>query len=150
MDGPEHDGGGPDGQHPHHLLHLLHVRPRAQRPLARRRRRLAVDDGSMVKKPACVRLYMSELFFKVIIVQKLIISDTTRWTGRPGRKKFQAMHLGVAREPCARMHVIGQCLDPWAACREGRQAGNFHFHRHRPATTAKFQKRAGRWPATTW
>jgi hypothetical protein len=52
VDGPEHDGGGPDGQHPHHLLHLLHVRPRAQRPLARRRRGLAVDDGGVVKEPA--------------------------------------------------------------------------------------------------
>jgi hypothetical protein len=55
VDGPEHDGGRPDGEHPHHLLHLLHVRPRAQPPLARRRRRLRrrpVDDRRMVQEPA--------------------------------------------------------------------------------------------------
>ena len=53
VDGPEHDGGGPDGQHPHHLLHLLHVRPGAQRPLARRRVAAgAVDDGRVVEEPA--------------------------------------------------------------------------------------------------
>jgi hypothetical protein len=59
VDGPEHDGGGPDGQHPHHLLHLLHVRPRAQPPHARRRRRLAVDDRRVVKEPACIYAYVS-------------------------------------------------------------------------------------------
>jgi hypothetical protein len=52
VDRPEHDRGGPDGQHPHHLLHLLHVRLCAQRPLGRLRRRLTVDDCSVVQESA--------------------------------------------------------------------------------------------------
>ena len=61
---PEHDGGRPDGQHPHHRLHLLHVRQGRQPPLARLRRRLLVDR-SVVKEPApnnnaCQSLHMQE------------------------------------------------------------------------------------------
>ena len=56
---PEHDGGRPDGQHPHHRLHLLHVRQRRQPPLARLRRRLLVD-GSVVQEAAGTKLNTRE------------------------------------------------------------------------------------------
>jgi hypothetical protein len=49
---PEHDGGGPDREHPHHRLHLLHVGQRRQPPLARLRRSFLVD-GRVVKEAAC-------------------------------------------------------------------------------------------------
>jgi hypothetical protein len=71
---PEHDGGRPDREHPHHRLHLLHVRQRRQAPFAPRRRG-ALVDGGVVKEAATINaMHPRQLSGRFPFIQ-----DGSRW-----------------------------------------------------------------------